>query len=789
MRALNHKLQRDLWKLRGQVLAVALVIASGVATLVMSLSTIEALQETTDAYYQRYRFADVFASATRAPMRLVNQIAAIDGVQTVQTRITRYATLDLEDFAEPVVAQLMSIPQNGQAQLNQLAIRQGSWLTPGRDDQVILSEPFAEAHSLTLGDQISLIMNSNKRQFHIVGIALTPEFIYSIGPGALMPDDKRFGVMWMGRDVLAAAYDLDESFNYLSLTLSQHNTASTHVLSRINAILKPYGGVSAFTRKDQISNWFVMNEIAQQKTMATILPSIFITVAVFLTNMVLARLIATERTEIGLLKAFGYSRYQIAWHYCKMTMVIAVIGVVIGSLLGAYFGRLNTEMYAELFRFPLLIYLPSPFSFAVAAAISLLAALVGALSAVNKAVKMPAAEAMIPPSPSVFRHTFISTSMLTRWLDQPSRIAIRQLGRWPVRSFLTSSGIAMATGLIIMSLQWDDSLTHLKRVYFFEAQRQNIMLGLVEPQALRAIHDIAGLPGVMKAEPMRVVSADFKVGYLNHRGSMTGILPDSSLQPIYDDAIRQSLAVPDDGLMMASRLAKKLEVQVGDLIWVEILVGRRPKVLMPVVGIFETYIGLPVFIHLNVLNRLLKEPPSIGYANLLIDSNHQDELYQTLKDTPKVGAVMLKQSALDSFDEHIVEHLMVFISMFTGLAVVLVFGVTYNSTRIALSERGRELATLRVLGFSKGEISYVLLGEVMFLVLLGLPLGCLFGWMLVWTMAQSFDTEMFRIPLVIEASTYGTAIVWVLLAAGASAALVRRRVDKLDLIRVLKTRE
>jgi putative ABC transport system permease protein len=631
-------------------------------------------------------------------------------------------------------------------------------------------------------------MNGKKRRFHIVAIALSPEFIYSIGPGALMPDDKRFGVMWMSRDVLAAAYDLEESFNYISLTL-RHNAASAPVLSRLDVLLEPYGGVSAITRKDQISNWFISNEIAQQKTMATILPSIFIAVAVFLTNMVLARLIATERTEIGLLKAFGYSRFQIAWHYSKMIVVICLIGVILGSLLGAYFGRLNTEMYADLFRFPLLIYRPSPFSFAVAAGISLVAALVGALGAVNSAVKLPPAEAMIPPSPSVYRHSFFSTSVLTRWLDQPSRIALRQLGRWPLRSFLTSSGIAMAAGLIIMTLQWDDSLGHLKRVYFFEAQRQNVTLGLIEPQAIRAIYDIANLPGVMKAEPTRFVSADFKVGAITHRGSISGILPNNVLQPIYDDAKQESLSVPDDGLMIASRLARKLKVKVGDIIWVEILEGRRPKVLMPVVGIFETYIGLPTFMHLSSLNRLLKERPSVAYVNLLIDPNYQDELYQTLKSTPKIGAVMLKQSALDSFNKQVIEHLLVFISMFTVLAVVLVFGVTYNSTRIALSERGRELATLRVLGFSKGEISYVLLGEVMFLVVFGLPLGCLFGWLLVWSMAASFDTEMFRIPLMIEASTYGTAIVWVLLAAVASAALVRRRVDKLDLIRVLKTRE
>ena len=788
MKVLNKKLIRDLWKLRGQVFAVALVIGSGVATLVMSLSTIEALEDTADAYYQRYRFGEVFAFATRAPLRLTNQVAKINGVQTVQARISRYASLDIQGFNEPAIAQLMSIPENGQPLLNQLVLRKGGWVSPGRDDQVILNEPFAQAHKLDIGDTVSVIMNGHKKHFYVVGIALSPEFIYTIGPGALMPDNKRFGVMWMAYDVLAAAYDLQESFNYLSLTLTR-DTLPADVLNQIDVLLEPYGGVSADTRENQISNWFLMNEIEQQKSMATILPTIFITVAVFLTNMVLSRLIATERTEIGLLKAFGYSSKQIAWHYIKMMLVIGIIGVTIGSVVGAYFGRLNTELYADLFRFPLLIYRPSPYAFIIGALVSLIAAILGALTAVRAALKLPPAEAMIPPSPGVYKQTFLSSLGVARLLDQPTRIALRQISRRPLRSFLTSAGIAMATGLIIMTLQWDDSLTHLKRVFFFDSQRQHITVAVVDPQPLRAIHNFAKLPGVLTAEPIRVVNADFSFGTLTHRGGITGMQPDSTLQLIYDDGRKQNLEVPDSGIVIASRLARKLNINIGDSMRVEVLEGRRLELVIPVVGIFDAYIGLPTYMSLETLNRSLNESPSFKYANLLIDPLYQEQLYAEFKNMPKVGTVMLKQSALDSFNEHLVEHLMVFISMFTGLAVVLVFGVTYNSTRVALSERGRELATLRVLGFTRGEISYVLLGEVMFLILLGLPLGCLFGGFLVWSMAKSFDTEMYRIPLVIEPSTYGYAIVWVVIAAILSAALVRRRVNKLDLIRVLKTRE
>ena len=785
---LNKKLFRDLWRMRGQVLAIALVIGSGVATLIMSLTTVEALQATSQAYYQRYQFADVFAYATRAPERLAISLRQISGVQSVQTRITEYVTVDVKGFDEPVVGQVMSIPESGQPLLNQLVLRKGRWITPERTDEIILSEPFAEAHKIKLNDVIDIIMDGNKRQFHVVGYALSPEFIYSIGPGALMPDDKRFGVMWLSREVMEAAFDLDASFNSVALKL-MHNASLPAVLAEVDIRLKGYGGISAIGRKDQISNWFVMNEIEQQKTMATILPGIFILVSVFLTNMVLSRLIATERTEIGLLKAFGYSRFQLVWQYTKMVLLICLIGLFLGSLLGALFGRMNTENYAQLFRFPILIYQPSVSSFAFGGLVSVIAVMIGATAAVRTAAQLPPAEAMTPPSPPVYKHALKFNSGLTRWLDQPTRIALRQIGRWPLRSFFTSFGIALSVGLIIMNLQWTDSLDHLSRVYFNEAQRQDIMVGVPNPVSMRAIHDFENLPGVMQAEPMRIVSADLSVGSITHRGAISAILLGSTLQPIYDDAQRSLVDVPESGLMISTRLAAKLNVAIGESIWVEVLEGKRKQFSLPVAGTFETFIALPAFINMRALNRHMGESPSFGYVNLRIDKAQQQQIFASLKKTPRISAVMLRESALNSFKTIVVEHLLVFISMFVMLASILAFGVVYNSTRIALSERARELATLRVLGFSKGEISYVLLGEVMFLVLFGLPLGCLCGWLLVLSMASAFDTEMFRIPLVIEASTFGFAALLVIIAATISAAIVRRRVNHLDLIKVLKTRE
>ncbi len=787
MHALNRKLLRDLWRLKGQVLAIAMVVASGVAVLVMSLTALDSLQETAEAYYERYRFAHVFAGVKRAPERLARRIADIPGVQAVETRISKFATLDLEHFVEPAIGRLISIPERGESLLNRLALREGRLVAPGREDEVVLSEPFAEEHGLRPGNQFDVIMNGNKRTLDVVGIALSPEFVYAIGPGALMPDDKRFGIGWMGREALEAAYDLDGAFNDVSLTLLR-GIPPEPVIERLDRLLDRYGGTGAIARADQISNWFLMNEIKQLETMSSILPAIYLAVAAFLTNMVLARMIATERSEIGLMKAFGYSNLEVGWHYAKMVIAMTAVGIVLGWALGAWLGRVNTQIYAEFYRFPFLLFRPNPAVFGLAALVSLAAALVGTIGAVRRAAILPPAEAMRPPAPPDYKRTWFSTTRLARWLDQPTRIILRQISRWPVRSALTSAGVGLSVGVLVMANQWLDSIEHIVDVYFFQAQRQDVMVGLVEAQSSVAVFEFKRMPGVLAAEPMRIMSADFRVGTRTHRGSVEGVRPDASLHLVYD-AKGEIVHVPPEGLVLSTKLAEKLDVGVGGSVWVEVRQGRRPVRRIPVVRLFETYIGMPAYMDLRAMDRMMLERPSVEFVNLLVDEAAEPALFAELKELPKVSAVMLRRAAVDTFHDTMAETLLIYVGFFSGFASALGFGVVYNSARIALSERGRELATLRVLGFSKVEISYILLGEVVLLVFVALPLGCLMGRGLAWVMVSAFETELYRIPLVIEASTYGVAVLVALAATVVSAALVRRRLDRLDLIAVLKTRE
>ena len=505
--------------------------------------------------------------------------------------------------------------------------------------------------------------------------------------------------------------------------------------------------------------------------------------------MLLARLVYIERGEIGLLKAFGYSNATMAWHYTKFVLIVASGGVVLGWALGYVLGQWMTGIYADLFDFPLLVFNPDYDVYVMSGAISIGAALFGAIAATRRAASLPPAEAMRPPSPPAF-HNPKGTGLhrLIQRLDQPTRIIFRQVFRRPVRTALTSLGVSASVAVLVASLQWRDAIDFMIEDFFNNQQRQDLTVMLVEAAPDDVAHDVARLPGIQAVQAQRVVATRLRFGPRSRREAIIGLPADGGLEELHDSEGR-IVKVPTAGLLVSTAMADLLDVEVGDTVIAEVLEGRRPTLELPVAAKFETVIGTPVYMHIDALNRALKEPHRVNMIHAVFDERWSEALFAQLKDLPTVAGVVLKQAAIDLFNKTIAETMYVMILFYTAFAAMLAFGVIYNNMRISLSERGRELATLRVLGFTNGEIAYMLFGEAAFLTLLGLPLGCALGWLLATVMAAGFDTELFRIPVMIEPSTYGYGIVVVLLSALASAAFVEQRLVRLNLISVLKTRE
>jgi len=785
MHPLDRKLLRDLWRLKTQALAIALVMAAGVATLVLAVGAYRSLNETRQTYYERYRFADIFATATRAPNWLADEIAEIPGVAAVETRVVETAILDIEGFAVPATAMLVSMPEIGDQVLNRLYIRQGRTPDPAHSDEIVVNEAFAKAHHFAPGDRFQAIIDGRKRTLEIVGIALSPEYIYALGPWDLMPDDSRFAVGWMARKAMEAAYDLDGAFSQVSVKLLR-GASEDAAIARIDTLLERYGGRGAYGRKDQQSHAFLDAELQQLEAMAKTLPPIFLFVAAFLINMILSRLVALEREQIGLMKALGYRSWTIGMHYMKFVAAIAVAGIVIGGVLGTWLGYGLTRLYGDFYHFPFLVFLWGADIYAIAVFVTVGAAALGGARAVWSVVRLPPAVAMHAPAPP--RYHRILGNGPTKHLSQTTVMIGRHILRWPVRAGLTVLGIALSVAVLLASLFAFDSVEFMIDFTYFQSDRQDATLGFTQERPVSVISDVARLPGVLAAEPVRSVAVKVRNGHVERRVPILGKPAGTDLSRVLDTDF-QPVTLPETGFAPSNALAEILGVRVGDMVEIETLEGRKRTVQLPVTAIIQGYLGLLSFMDIGAVNRLMREGEMVTSVHLAIDEAQADALFAAVKDMPMVGSIALQKMSLKKFRQTLAENITIMISVYAGLAMVIAFGVVYNSARIQLSERGRELASLRVLGFTRGEVSWILLGELAILTLAALPLGWLLGYGVAWATVQGLQSELYRVPLIIDRSTYAVSSLVVVAAAAVSALIVRRRIDRLDLVEVLKTRE
>ena len=789
MSTLDRKLYRDLASLRGQVLAIALIVTCGITSLVTMTSTYQSLLWSQQQYYDQYRFTEVFASLKRAPASVMEEILAIPGVSQGRSRVVQEVTLDVPGLADPALGRLISIPSQPQPLLNDIVLRSGRYLEPGRPDQVIASEAFVRANRLRLGDSINAIINGRWQALSIVGTALSPEYIYEISGTELLPDNRRFGVFWMEEEALASAFDLRGGFNDVVLTLTP-GTNPAAVIFQLDRILEPYGGLGAYDRDQQLSHRFLSDDLTGLQVMALILPLIFLSIAAFLVNTVLARLIRTQRDQIAVIKAFGYSNLEVGLHFLKFVLVVVLLGTSLGLGLGYGLGRLFTQFYGRYYQFPAMAYQASVGVMAGAIAVSLGAALAGAYQAVSAVVSLPPAQAMAPEPPARFQTTLIERLGLQPWLSPPWRMVLRNLERRPLQALLSMVGIALGVAMLVVGRYFSDGIALIIDRQFYQVQRHDLTLVFQQPLGERVTYDLAHLPGVMQVEPFRSVPARLRLEQRSRRVNLTGLTNPSTLQQLLDDQ-GHGRPLPPQGLLLTTKLAELLGVEVGQTLELEVLEGERPVRSVPVVGLVDELVGLAAYMDRYALSALLGEAPSLSGAYLRVEAPARPSLYRQLKQMPAVVSVAQRQTALDQFKSTIAATSGMMNSVIILFAVIIAAAVIYNSARIALSERQRDLATLRIIGFTQGEILLILLGEQALITLAALPLGSLMGYGLAWWLNQSpaQNTEVVRVPFIIEPDSYLFAALVTLLAATASGLVVGRQLQRLDLVAVLKTRE
>ncbi|NYS25119.1 FtsX-like permease family protein [Rhodobacteraceae bacterium 2376] len=787
MKVLDRKLLRDLRRIWAQTLAIALVLGCGIMLLVAAQATQRTLMATKTAYYDRHLFADVFAPVSRAPGAVAGELAAIDGVAQAEGRIGFYAVLDVEDMAEPAMGRVVSLPRDVAGMLNRPLLRRGRMPDPDNPDEVLINEPFGRSNGLEPGSRFHGILGGQLRELVVAGWALSPEFIYTVGPGALMPDDRRFGIVWMNETAAASAQNMSGAVNEITLRLSRGADARA-VRSAVDQFTARYGGTGAYGRDRHPSHAFLDGELQQLGALATYMPPIFLLVAAFLVNMVLTRLIALERTQIGLMKAVGYTTGEIATHYLKLAGLIGVAGVVLGSIVGWWLTDGMLFIYQEFFGFPFLVRDTGTGPMALAAVLGLATALLGGARAVWSSVRLNPAEAMSPPAPPRFSRGRADRFISWLALRQTSMMILRSIIRWPGRAAITLFGVSASVGVLVASYFLFDALEVMTDSVFTQSNRQHLTLTLGDSAPEIAVTDALTLPGVMQAEGGYAVPVRLIHGHRDRLSALQGHYPGATLHRLVDDDSRP-VELPPQGLVLPEMLARTLEARPGDMIAVELMSPPREVLDLPLVAVIQQGLGQEAHIAAPALFEAMRMAPRVTHIHLLADPAQMDALYAEVKRTPALAGLSDWAEVRRQFDDNVSENLLMMVTIYTIIGVLIAIGVVYNAARIQLSERSYELASLRVLGFSRREVGYVLVGEMMLLTVLAIPLGWVLGTWFAEGMTEALSTDMVYIPFAISRRTYALAAIAVFLAALVSVLLVRRRLDRVDLALALKARE
>ncbi len=790
MQTLDRKVVRDAWRLAPQLGAVAAVMACGVAILVMSWSMLVSLDATQREYAAEARFADVFVHLKRAPEIVGRRLAAVPGIDRLETRVVRDVTLDLGGSADrrmPAVGRLISLSDEADDGLNRLTLLRGRLPDPLEPAETIVSEGFATAHGLGPGDHVFAVLNGRRTRLDLVGVATSPEYVYTIGPGGPFPDDRSFGVFWMGRRGLAAAFDMADAFNDVVATLAP-GASLRDVCRALDGELGRYGGLGAYGREFQTSHRYLTNELRELRNMSRVGPVVFLLVTTILMHLVVSRLVGTQREQIATLAAFGLTPREIGAHYVKLALVVLASGAAVGVPLGWWLGGNLAAMYSRFFRFPTLAFRIDPWAVGGSIAVASVAALAGVVQAVGRAVRIRPAAAMQPEPPAVYRPSLPERLGFAGLLAPTTRMMLRHLERRWLGSALSVFGIALGVAVMVLGMFVGDAVQHLANVQFTEVQRFDRSVTLAEPAGRPVIPELARLPGVVAVESFRVVPATLRCGSRERRQEIMAPASGGELFRILDD--RGRVHEPRrDGLVVSARLAELLGARRGDAIEVDVLEGRRPRVSLRLAGTVDDLVGTSAWLHADALAAILEERHAVSGALLAIDEARAGELDAALADSPRVAGFVSRDLQLRTFRETIARTLLRMRAVNTLFAVVIACGVVVTTARQSVIERSRDLASLRVLGFTRREVAAILVGEQAMLTVAAVPPGLLLGYAFVVVTTWGYDTDLFRVPAVVHPRTYAISAGTVLAASLLAAVMIRVLLDRLDLVAVLKARD
>ncbi len=790
MKVLDKKLFRGIIGARGQTIAVAMVVLCGTASYIALAAAHRNLLLTRDTYYTEYEFADFEVMLERAPLTAALKLENLPGVRRVQGRIVEEVTLDLVGQEEPRIGRIISLPDRHEGVLNDIHLASGRYFDGEGANEVIISTTFADANHLTIGDRFKALIDNKKHSLRIIGTALSPEYVYMIrNAQEVVPNPERFGILWVSQSFAEMAFDMTGACNNIVGLVNAPDDLD-EMLDRADRRLDPYGVFATVKREDQISHRFLSDEIKGLEVSARITPAIFLGIAALILMVMLNRMVRQERTQIGLLKASGYSNTAITSHYVKYALIITLIGCLGGCVVGQWLANAMIRMYVQFYKFPILRSRIYPDILARSMGIAIAFAIVGAVGAARKAAKIHPAMAMRPQTPKYAHRTALErATFIWRRLSFTWKMIIRNISRYRVRAGITAFGVMVSSGIMLIGFFSMDAVGYMLSFQYREIQKEDVKIALESERDRGALRDIARFDAVRRAEPL--LQYPFKVSseWRTKDVGIIGLTPGSQLMTLLDDQERP-IVLGERGLVLSEKVAEDLGVKAGSVVTLKPLMGRVTKeVRVPVRQVARQYFGIGAYMDLEALSRILDEPFAMNAALVRTDPGAARKLSRDLKDIPGVAAVEIKEDTYANILATMAESMNISNSILAVFAGVIAFAIIYNATIVSLAERQRELASLRVMGFTAPEVASILYNENFLLSGLGLLLGFPFGLAMCKLLVKAYDTELYRMPFHIERRTLlltGVLTIAFVILANLAA---RRKINRLDMVEVLKARE
>jgi len=789
---LDRKLGREVRSTWPLLLAITGIMAVGVACYVSMASAYNNLDAAKGRYYRQCRMSDFWIDVKKAPLAELDAVARLPGVAEIRPRIQFFATVDLDGVTRPLNGQVLSLPDRREPIINDVVLVRGGYFTDRRQNEVIVNAAFAEHHKLEPGQWIRLVLNNRRQELFIVGTAISSEFVYLLGPGAITPEPEHFGVFYIKRSYAEDVFDFDGAANQvLGLLAPEAKDRPQAWLRRAELVLAPYGVFTTTPLADQPSNKYLSQEIEGLATFGIFMPAIFLAVAAMVLNVLLTRLAEQQRTVVGTLKALGYSDRQIFVHFLKFGVTVGLAGGLLGAAGGHVLAGYMTTMYRLFFEFPELQNRVFPGTLATALAISLAVAVAGSLRGARAVLRLEPAEAMRPKPPKQGGAVILERiGWLWRRLSSGWRMVLRDVLRSRLRTAAGVFAAMMGASVLVTSFMMVEATRYLIDFQFKWLLKSDIELAFKDERGQDALAEAAQLPGVDYAEPVLHVAGTFHHGPIEKQGGITGLIRGASLTVPRDRQARP-IRVPSAGVAMTRKLADVLNVRRGDLIQFRPVKGLRRTHQIRVAEIADSYLGTAVYADIHFLSGLVGEELALTGVQLATDGDDRQvgDLYRELKQLPGLQAVGARPDMVRSLEETILKTLWVSIGMLVMFAGMVFFGSIFNASMVSLAERQREVATLRVLGYGPWMIGSLLLRESMIVTTFGTALGMPLGYF--WTVlaAISYESEMFRFPVVSSAGTWIWTAVLAVLFGLAAHLCVQWTIHRMDWLDALKASE